>query len=187
MNRRVVIPTRCINWVLSQRYSGSAPIKAGVKFSSDVGGTLRVKGPVVGAYANCEHVFTQEATNEFAAICGDNNPLHTDPEFAKMTMFGGPIVHGILVSSLFSTLFGRSLHGAIYVSQNLNFKRPVYVGSPIRAQMEILTIEKKRKGHLVICSTNAYTGEEEGEVLAISGEAKCLLPFEAFPGVQASA
>ena len=101
---------------------------------------------MVGSFAVCHHVFTQEATNDFALLCGDNNPLHIDPEFANTTMFGGTIVHGIFVSSLFSTLFGRSLHGAIYVSQTLNFKQPVYVGAHVRAQIEVLTIERKREG-----------------------------------------
>ena len=35
---------------------------------------------------------------------------------------------GMLVASLFSTLFGRTVHGSVYVSQTLNFKRPVHVG-----------------------------------------------------------
>ena len=160
------------------------------KFASEVGGTLSQTGPVVGSFAVCHHVFTQEATNDFALLCGDNNPLHIDPEFANTTMFGGTIVHGIFVSSLFSTLFGRSLHGAIYVSQTLNFKQPVYVGAHVRAQIEVLTIERKRKGYLLTCSTNAFTkninNSNKEEVLAISGEAKCLLPFSAYPEVQAS-
>ena len=186
-----LVSKKCLEMVLVRRYSRSAASKTVTsKFASEVGGTLSQQGPVVGAFASCHHSFTQEATNDFAALCGDNNPLHTNPEFAGTTMFGGPIVHGILVSSVFSTLFGRSLHGSIYVSQTFSFKRPVYVGSSIRAQIEILTIEKKRKGHLITCSTNAFTenrnGDGKEEALAISGEAKCLLPFEAYPDVQAS-
>lgn len=40
--------------------------------------------PPVGAWAEVDHVFSQEAVNSFAAICGDDNPLHTDPEWAKV-------------------------------------------------------------------------------------------------------
>lgn len=150
-------------------------------FTAEIGGTLVSEGPVEGAYASCEHTFTQGAVNNFAAICGDNNPLHIDPDFASRSMFKGPIVHGILVSSLFSTLFGRSLHGSIYVSQNLKFRAPVHVGVPVHARMEIIKKEIKRKGYLLTCSTEVFIDGSEVRSLAISGEAVCLLPFDATP------
>lgn len=151
-------------------------------FTGQISGTLVTDGPIEGAYASCDHTFTQEAVNNFAAICGDNNPLHIDPKFASQSMFKGPIVHGILVSSLFSTLFGRSLHGSIYVSQDLKFRAPVHVGAPIHARMQIIKKESKRKGFLLTCSTEVHVeGVDDNRTLAISGEAVCLLPFDAAP------
>ena len=38
-----------------------------------------------------------EEVTAFAKLSKDGNPLHTDVEFAKNTMFGRPIVHGVLV------------------------------------------------------------------------------------------
>lgn len=139
-------------------------------------GTLLDKRPTAGKYAEIKHVFPQEHVNTFASICGDNNPLHSDPDFAKTTIFGGTIVHGIFVSSLFSTIFGRLIHGSIYVSQSLNFKRPVYVGKEVCARIEVVTSERKRKGHLLTCSS---TVTDENGNIAVVGEAKVLVPFDA--------
>ena len=139
-------------------------------------GNLGGKGrPEVGQACSVQHVFTQDAVNTFAGLCGDNNPLHNDPKFAATTMFGGTIVHGIFVSSLFSTLFGRSIHGSVYVSQNLAFKRPVHVGKIVSAHVEVKAVEAKKKGDLLTCSTVVKL--EDGSV-AVDGEAKVLLPYK---------
>lgn len=147
-------------------------------FTSTITGSLEKTGPVVGAVAEVEHTFSQEDVNQFASLCGDNNPLHCDPTFAKGTMFNGTIVHGIFVSSLFSTLFGRSINGAIYVSQTLNFKRPVHVGVPVIAKMEIISVEDRKKGKLLTCATTCRikSNNNVDAVLAVEGEAKVLLP-----------
>ena len=160
----------------------TVPLKLGrrglVGFTGDITGTLKMQGPVVGAFAECTHTFQQEDVNIFAKMCGDNNPLHTDVEVASQSMFQGTIVHGILVSSLFSTLFGASMHGAVYVSQTLSFKRPVHVGTQVKARMQILQKEQKRSGHLLTCSTSV---ELTDGTAAIQGEAKCLLPYTDYP------
>ena len=141
----------------------------------NVEGTLLTDGPIVGSHASVVHTFSQEEVDFFANLSGDTNPLHNDPSYAKNTMFGGTIVHGILVSSLFSTLFGRSLTGSIYVSQSLNFKSPVHVGAEVIAKMEIKSAEKKRKGMLLTCSTTVRITSTQ--TLAIDGEARVMLPF----------
>lgn len=137
-------------------------------------GTLNSKNVKVGDWAELQHTFTQEDVNKFALICGDNNPLHLDYEFASKTIFQGPIVHGILVSSLFSTLFGRSITGSIYVSQTLQFKRPVHVSKPVTARIEILSIDPKKHGNLLTCSTICKLNETSK--IVIEGKGEVLLP-----------
>jgi acyl dehydratase len=88
-------------------------------------------------------------------------------------MFKGTIVHGIFVSSLFSTIFGRSIPGSIYVSQNVNFKKPVHVGVEVTVRIEVISIEDKRKGKLMTCSTRCFLSSDGS--LAIDGDAKVLL------------
>ena len=47
---------------------------------------------------------TQEKINRYAQAGGDGNPLHTDPEFAARTMFGGTIAHGMLLLAYLSEM-----------------------------------------------------------------------------------
>jgi acyl dehydratase len=126
-----------------------------------------------------EHIFSQSAVNEFARLCGDNNPLHSDPSYASKTPFGGTIVHGILVSSLFSTLFGSTLNGSVYVNQTLSFKRPVHVGARVLARVEVQDVKERSSGAFLTCSSVAFLLNQAGErVLAVDGVATVLIPSE---------
>ena len=83
---------------------------------------------IIGSYAELEHSFTLLDLQKFSLLCGDANPLHLDLNYVKTnSKFQSIICHGILVSSLFSTLLGQTIPGSIYLKQNLNFKKPVYV------------------------------------------------------------
>jgi hypothetical protein len=39
--------------------------------------------------------FDLEDQRRFAALSGDWNPLHLDPEYSRRLLFGGPVVHGV--------------------------------------------------------------------------------------------
>ena len=145
------------------------------RFDSEVVGDLISNFGNIGAFAEVQHIFDQDDVRLFGGLCGDNNPLHVDPEYAANTIFGGTIVHGIFVSSLFSTLFGRTIAGSIYVSQDLKFKRPVHVGKSVTARIEIIEVQEKSKGLLITCSTKCKLDEDKGKV-AVDGTAKVLVP-----------
>jgi len=144
-------------------------------FNGVVEGTMAARAPMVGSYLEVKHAFDQTSVNTFAGLCGDNNPLHIDREFASTTHFGEPIVHGILVSSLVSTIFGRTINGSIYVNQTLSFRKPVFVDAEVRARMTIKSITPKKRGDLLTCSTEFFLADGS---LAIDGEAQVLVPSE---------
>ena len=87
-----------------------------------------------------------ELVNNFANLTGDKNPIHLDEDFAKTTIFGKPIAHGMLLSSFFSNLIATEYPGpgSIYLSQSLKFKKPCYVGDTVIVSLTPLTIEGKR-------------------------------------------
>lgn len=71
-----------------------------------------------------------------------------------------PIVHGMLVSSIFSSIFATLSPGCIYVNQSLDFCRPVFVGNTVMGSITIDRIRKWRKGGVVVECTTKVTKEQ---------------------------
>lgn len=108
----------------------------------------------------------------FAGIIGDFNPVHVNPEYAKTTMFGERIAHGMLTASFISTVIGCGLPGvnALYLSQEVKFVRPVKIGDTITALGEVIEkIDAKRRVILKTTVTN-----QRGEVV-VSGTATTMV------------
>ena len=77
----------------------------------------------------------REDVDAFAALSGDYNALHVDDAFAARTEFAQRVVHGFLHASLLSTLVGMKIPGpgALYLSQTIEFSRPVFIGDTVTA------------------------------------------------------
>ena len=63
----------------------------------------------MGQSAEVVHTVTGEDIQVFGDLSGDYNPLHFDEEWAKTTMFGGRIAHGILTASFISNLLSNDI------------------------------------------------------------------------------
>jgi acyl dehydratase len=92
----------------------------------------------VGDYVRFSKVVSDEDVVGFANLSGDTNRLHLDDEFAVETRFGGRIAHGTLVSGLISAALARLPGLTIYLSQDLEFLKPVEIGSRITAVVEVV-------------------------------------------------
>ncbi len=84
----------------------------------------------------------------FAALTGDWNPIHTDAEFAKKTIFGQRIAHGLLTLSVVAGLLVRlglteRTIVAFYGIDKLRFTKPVFIGDTIKAVLEVVGKEEK--------------------------------------------
>lgn len=126
----------------------------------------------IGMKATTSRTITETDLRNFSGVSGDTNPMHLNEEFAKQTMFGRCIVHGMLTASLLSNVIGNQLPGpgCIYLSQTIKFLAPVYVGDTVyaTATVEELFPEKRR----VRLKTQCFVGEK----VVIDGEALVLVP-----------
>jgi len=122
----------------------------------------------VGDKATLSKAFTESEVEQFANISFDDNPVHLNQEYAENTIFGKRIVHGLLVSSLFSGLIGGKLpgHGSVYLGQNLSFKAPVFINEKVQASVEVIKIREDKP----IITLRTLCVKSDGTT-AIEGEA----------------
>ena len=122
----------------------------------------------IGDRAEYWDTISEEAIQLFAKLTGDFNPAHFDDEFAKKTVFGSRIAHGLLSAGFISTVIGTTLPGpgTIYVKQTLNFTAPVYIGDTVRACVEVIEVRKPK--NKVVLETVCVN--QNGETV-IKGEA----------------
>jgi 3-hydroxybutyryl-CoA dehydratase len=92
-----------------------------------------------GDTAQMTRQFTELDVVGFSRVTGDVNPAHLDETYAATTPFKTRIVHGMLVGSLFSAIFGTELPGlgTIYVNQTLKFTKPVYLNDVVTAKVTL--------------------------------------------------
>ena len=102
--------------------------------------------------------FSQQDVADFARVTGDNNPVHLDEEFASKTIFKTRIMHGMLGACVFSKVFGTLFpgEGTIYLSQSVNFLKPMYVDVIYEAHFEVMEILEKNRARI---STTILTHE----------------------------
>lgn len=128
----------------------------------------------VGQEYSIDYSFTQTDVDNFAKLCGDTNPIHIDPEYAKKSVFGRLIIHGYLGASIFSKVLGTLFpgEGTIYLGQTIKFYNPMFVDEIYTAKFEV--IEVIREKHRAKIRTTVFGKNEEivqlGEALIMNKE-----------------
>ena len=130
----------------------------------------------VGMVATRVKRITDRDIQQFAEVSTDRNPVHLDDEYARETVFGGRIAHGILTAALISAVIGEQLpgHGTIYMNQNLTFLAPVRPGDDVEARVTVKAIDPVRRR--VTLETQCAVGN----TVVLKGEALVRAPSRRF-------
>ncbi|WP_202318983.1 MaoC family dehydratase [Archaeoglobus neptunius] len=104
----------------------------------------------------------------FASLTGDWNPIHVDAEYAKNTIFGQRIAHGLLTLSVMSGLLMRlgfleETVVAFYGIDRLRFTNPVFIGDTIKARAKV--VEKQDRGQFGVVKIEASVEKQTGDVV----------------------
>ncbi len=126
----------------------------------------------VGQTATMTRAVSEADITAFAAVSGDNNPVHLDEAFAQSTMFKGRIAHGMLSAAYISAVIGTQLPGpgAIYLSQSMKFRRPVRIGDEVVTTVTITALDTER-GHATFATVCQVNGKS-----VVEGEALIMVP-----------
>src|SRR5574344_787167 len=129
----------------------------------------------VGQSARLVRTVTLEDIQAFAAVSGDINPAHLNPEYADATMFHGVIAHGMLGAALISALFGTKFPGpgTIYLGQELKFTKPVRIGDTLTVTATVSEKDDEKKRVKMSCLVTNQKGET-----VLKGDANLMPPTQ---------
>src|SRR3977135_3040361 len=82
--------------------------------------------------------FGREAIARYAAVSGDDNPLHLDPNAARAAGLARPPVHGMLLPPCFEPLIMRWRRDLFIARLSGKFLRPVLAGERIRVSGRVM-------------------------------------------------
>ncbi len=128
----------------------------------------------VGDVGEFTKTVTEHDVFGFADASGDFNPLHIDEEYAKKTVFGRRIAHGILTAGIISTVLGGEIPGlgTIFVELHIQFRKPVFIGDTVTARATVMEIINPKRVRLLVACVN-----QSGEDVAV-GNAVVVPPKE---------
>jgi 3-hydroxybutyryl-CoA dehydratase len=103
---------------------------------------------------------TADSAQQFAALSGDWNPLHTNSEYASETTYGKTILHGAYSAGLVSRMAGMHLPGEACLLHNmrLKFLAPVMPPCTLLVKGQIIR-ESETLGQVDVTIVDSKTGQ----------------------------
>ena len=120
------VSSRMTNWTTNGITSECA-------YVSPVSSSETMTNWSVGDTRSTSRVIDAALVHAVAMISGDDQRIHTDPEFAAKSKFGAQIAHGVILMMLTSEVLGKRMpgEGTIWQKQEMELKAPVFFGDKI--------------------------------------------------------
>ena len=87
----------------------------------------------------------------FAGLSGDFNPIHTDVEFARSTVYGQRVVYGLLGLAILTGLLDRTgLFSGTAIAmlgiRDWQFRAPLFIGDTVHFRLTITNVRRTSRG-----------------------------------------
>jgi acyl dehydratase len=110
---------------------------------------------------------------QFAGLTGDFNPMHTDAEYMRSSMFGQRVAHGLLSLSY---AMGQAYQLGIlertvlaFRELEMKFSAPVYIGDTIHAELTVTEKTEARRLGGGVVKLDMRIVNQEGKVVQKGG------------------
>ena len=128
----------------------------------------------IGEKISAQVTLTEAEITEFARLCGDTNPLHSDQTYASQTRFGGIIAcgphHASLLMGLVASHFSKTA-AMLGLEFSFHFRKAVRPGETLDLRWEVVAVMPKASLAGEIVSLEGRITNQQGvEVLAATGK-----------------
>jgi 3-hydroxybutyryl-CoA dehydratase len=127
----------------------------------------------LGLARELDWTVTSGDIDSFAALSGDMNPLHVDPEFSRLQGFPDKVAHGFLLGAKVSAFVGTVMPGrdCLLLETQLAWPSPCFAGDTVRLRGEI--VELSIENRLMRIKMRATTDRAGTSVVVGRGWALC--------------
>lgn len=97
-----------------------------------------------------DYTITEKIYKGFIDIFSDNNPLHTNKEFAAAHGMQEVVMHGNILNGFISHFVGEilPLKNVIIHSQSINFYKPVWLNDTVTLKAELTEVHTSVKTYI---------------------------------------
>jgi len=116
-------------------------------------------------------IFAQRDFDRIAALSGDYNPIHTEPEFAARTRFKKTVAPGVLLYGMISRAAGELIPGAVILELESMYPYPTYCGEEVLVWVGVASIQPEQR----LAELDAYVIKPDGS-MGLKGKVVVRLP-----------